>query len=319
MNRSNLTSNSSIPIQIDYLYNNLVTAGQIFILYCITVHIIYIGFVLCVKQLRKKSLFFINHSIVVNALFPLGSLVFQYVDTAAMPNKTLVTILCFIFEIYWPFSIYTRMYSILLIAVHRYLAVFRKHLFKKINSSTVLLIASVALIWFISLSLSFIDKYAFDTTYSVSYCLNGFSPNFLNSLLYALFYILFAMIFPTIAIITFYVLIYLRLRQNQSKINAVDHHKITEMRFANQFIIMCLIVVLALIGIIITGLRGVIPNFFSLFYYWRPVIRCYIMFTSSVFPIFSLVFNPFRRRVFHYFVTNNSVKIHLSNVNTVNA
>ena len=310
----NRTTNSTI----DPFSANLTIAAQVFVLYCIGVHLAYLVLLALVKDLRRKSLFFINHSVVANLLFPIGSVVFQYFDAskANSTNHAAVTILCSFFEIYWPFSIYTRMYSILLIALHRYLAVFNSNLFKRINKSNVFLFLPVASIWLLSLSLSFIFKYSFSTTYSTTFCLHGFSTIFINSLLNAIFYILFSMIFPAIAIVTLYIVIFMRLKQVGRKVSQPNSrvsiasdgtNSKSEMRFANQFILMCLVVVLTVCGISIFSLRGVIPNYFNIFYYWRPVIRCYIMFFSSLVPIFSFYFNPFRKRIFScYFMKRKS-------------
>ena len=296
----NTTTNSTSP-QIDVFLNNFSIANDVFAIYCVSVHLVYFILMLFIEELRTKPLFFINHSVVANLLYPIALLLFQFFDPSLLNDESTINVVCSIFEIYWPFTIYARMYSILLIAIHRYLAVFNSNLFNRINKSNRYLISLVALIWFVSISISLITKYAFSTTYSISYCLNGFSTSFVESLLYAMFYTLFAMILPSIAIVVIYILISLRLKRVAQRLSSPSIDlgpKKNEMQFANQFIIMCSAVVLSICGNIATGLKGVIPDFFDLFYYWRFVLRCYILFFTSLIPILAFCFNQFGRRIF---------------------
>jgi len=314
------------PAAQDLLYNNLIIASQVFVYFCVILHGVYFLLVIFAKDLRTRSLIFINHAVLANSFYPLGNLVFQYVDPTTMANHNLVNILCSFFEIFWPFSIYTRMFSILLIAIYRYIAVFKLDLFKKINDSYLYLYTPIAATWIISMALTLIFKYAFKTTYSLTNCLNGFSPIFINSLLNALFYIGLSLILPTMAIVVIYILIakklkklglYLNKNSRPEGLNVMNLSventsfsqgsatqgtisKKREMRFANQFILMCILVVLTICGIAIFSLRGVIPNYFTVMCYWRSVIRCYVMFFSAIIPVFSFYFNPCRRKIFNF-------------------
>lgn len=325
MNVSQNYSNSSvITSQPDILYNNLTLAGQVIVLFCNGVHLFYLILVIIFKDLRKRPMIFLNHAVFANALYPLASLVFQYVDPTKFTDKIMAQNMCSFFEIYWPFSIFTRMYAILLIAINRYIAVFKIELFKKIKDSNVYIVVSILSIWATAIAFAYISKFAFQTTYSLTFCLHGFSTVWINSLLNGIFYILFSMIFPCIAIIVIYVLIHKKLTTIGKRLSTVNTskrvsfapsdqsgrsvNKKREMKFANQFIIMCIIMTLSVCGTSVFGLRGVIPNYFNLFYYWRPVIRCYIMFFSSLIPIFSVYFNPLRKRVYSYFTSTSNAQ-----------
>lgn len=351
-NTTRLNTTTSRPLTtaaapvVDVFFNNLTTAGQVFVIYCNVVHLVYMLMVAVFPDLRKRPLLFINHAVFADWLFPAGSLVFQYFDPTLSTDKTLVTGVCSFFELYWPFSIFTRLYAILLIAIHRYLAVFRSETFKKINASNLYLSLPILAIWSFSLAISFVFKYAFKTTYSLTFCLHGFSTVWIDSLLNGLFFILFGIIFPGCAIVAIYVAIHYRLSLLGKKLqsNAVNEfakkpsqaqiitprssssngsnriNKQREMRFANQFILLCATVVLTVCGNSIFGLRGVIPNYFNLFYYWRPVIRCHIMFFSAFVPILSFYFNPLRKKMFrriHEVATNTQSSAQKNNNSSV--
>ena len=60
---------------------------------------------------------------------------------------------------------------------------------------------------------------------------------------------------------------------------------------------MCLVVVLNIGGISIYSIRAVVPNYFLVFYYWRYIVRCWILVMVSLVPILSLAFNPSIKRI----------------------
>lgn len=362
-NRSNTTRNatstnsSSSTAQPDILYENLIISAQVFVYFCVGMHLIYLILVVFFRELRTRPLVFINHAVFANSLYPLGNIVFFYVDPNIInpQNPQLVRILCSFFEIFWPFCIYLRMYSILLIALHRYLAVFRSDVFRRLNDSHLYLVISITVTWLISIAISFILKYAFNTSYTLTNCLYGFSSSFTNSLVSTLLNTLFSLVLPAIAIVVVYIIIARRLNQlgdqlvvrrnanaiidsgNSSRAENTNRtfmeqtsntnttsstggggrqvkiSKKKEMKFANQFILLCLLVVLTIMGIAIFSFRGVIPNYFNVMYYWRSVIRCYIMFFSTLVPIFAFYNNPSRNRLVSWIHGQTSSWINKSN------
>lgn len=338
---SNSSSNSTNRTTLtphDSLLANLTTSSQVFIYFCISSHLIFIIFVGFFSELRTRHLVFINHAVLANLLYPIGTFVFQYVDPNTMTNQQQTVVrLCSFFEIYWPFSIYLRMYSIVLIAVHRYLAVFWPDYFRKLNDSVLYLSVPIGFIWSISLAFTLVIKYAFRTTYSLTSCLSGFSTVFIDSLVSTLLYVSLSLIIPAIAIVTLYVIIWRRLNQlggqlGKSKIKivlttetnysnennvglnrtisivSVRINKRKEMKFANQFILLCSVVVLTIMGIAVFSFRTIIPNYFNVMYYWRPVIRCWIMFFSALVPIFSFYFNPSRHKIYNLIFCNKTIQ-----------
>lgn len=213
-----------------------------------------------------------------------------------------------------------RMFSILLIAVHRYIGVFKVDLFKRMNQSTLLLVLVILSTWIFAIILTIIDKYAFSTTYSITFCLDGFSPNWLFNLLYAIYFVVLSMFIPTIIIVTIYVLINRKLNELGQKLSTdvltIRTATVTstrglinqkrERRFAQQFILMCLVVVLNICGISIYSIRAVVPNYFLVFFYWRYIVRCWILVMVSLVPILSLAFNPSIKRITRSFALLSS-------------
>lgn len=294
-------NNSNIPraASQDTLLLGLMITTEILIYYSIVVHLIYFVLVALVKELRKKPLIYIHNAVLVSILYPLGILVFQYVNPAAINNRNFVTVLCSAFEYFWPVSVYMRMYSILLIAIHRYLAVFHLEVFKRVNNSVWIQLAPIAITWLVSFALTAINKYSLNTTYTITFCLDGFSPIWLNNLIYAVVFVTLSMIIPALMIFIIYFIISHKLRVLGLNLGGSVSNKTTsrpinqrrEQRFANQFVAMCIAVILNICGIATFSIRSLVPNYFVLFFYWRFVIRSFVLIMISLIPIISVVFN----------------------------
>lgn len=313
-----MPSKTDLP---DHIYISLMLINRLASYYCLFAHFVYLLLLLARRELRKRTLLFINHAVLASLFYPLAMLTLQQIHIPSLPDRKLSHLLCSAFEIFWPFGIYIRMYSILLIAIHRYMAVFHLKLFKRINDSHILLASPILLAWTLSIMLPLIAKSLFNTTYSNVYCLDGYSTNRISSAFYSVFYVVFSLVLPAISIISIYVSISLRLRRIGNRLNErnsavggktvvlVDGKHVRtmlflrptvrarELRFANQYILMCLIVILTICFISVFSLKGFIPNFFSVFYYWRPVIRTCILMLASMIPTLSFYFSPTRRRL----------------------
>lgn len=320
-----MTPKNDLP---DHIYISLMLINRLASYYCLFAHFVYLLLLLARPELRKRTLLFINHAVLASLFYPLAMLTLQQIHIPSLPDRKVSHLLCSAFEIFWPFGIYIRMYSILLIAIHRYMAVFHLKLFKRINNSRILLASPILLAWTLSITLPLVAKSLFNTTYSNVYCLDGYSTSRISSAFYSVFYVVFSLVLPTISIISIYVSISLRLRRIGNRLNERDcgggggkvvvlvdgkHVRTTlfqrptvrarELRFANQYILMCLIVILTICLISVFSLKGFMPNFFSVFYYWRPVIRTCILILASMIPTLSFYFSPTRRRLIKLILT----------------
>lgn len=332
----------------DRLYTTLMLINRAAAYYCVFAHVLFILLVCLLPELRKRTLLFINHAVVTSLFYPLAMFTLQQVNIPNLDDRTLAHRLCSLFEIFWPFGIYIRMYSIVLIAVHRYTAVFHIELFKRINDSRVCLAVSILAAWSLSILLPLTGKHLFNTTYSHVFCLDGYSSNRLNSLFYSLFFVIFSLVLPAISIVTIYASINARLRRIGNRLcgenmrlrnNNINNNKslsssttnslttstmltttttkrpkvivttkrsvlflkpavrASEIRFANQYVLMCLIVILTICFISVFSLKGVLPDFFRIFFYWRPVIRTCILLLASMIPTLSFYFSPAKKKL----------------------
>ena len=90
-------------------------------------------------------------------------------------------------------------------------------------------------------------------------------------------------------------------RTNESSTNPIkkdDRNIKKQERFANQFILMCLILVACGIVHAVFSSRALIPNYFNVLYYWRPVLKTYLMLAISFVPFISLYYHPGRSKFF---------------------
>lgn len=284
-------------------------------IFCLLVHFAYFLLVFLCHELRVKSYLFVNHAVLSNSLVLMAALITSFIDPKTT-FQSFVPIVCPIFEIYWPFSIYLRSYSIVLIAIHRYIAVFRTNLFHRINSSTLFYLSGILLVWAISLGFPFINKFMFNTTYSLFYCTDGFSSSMYNRLFYSIFTIFFAIIIPSPIIVSIYVMIIRKLRKTRSKLNEINEtmneenverrisfigssgsNRQREAKFAKQFICMLIVVVLLFFVMLFLGMKNVWSMSYFISLHWLiTVFRCFAGIVSTFIPIFSIYFNPSRKR-----------------------
>lgn len=220
MNRNNSNSSNggnqsttTVTAPFDSLFNGLTQTNFVFIYTCLAIHLAFFILMVIMPDLRKRTLIFINHAVFTSLFYPCCMLSLQYVPVT-YPQ------MCWFFEIFWPFSVYIRMYSVMLIAVHRYLGVFKIDLFKKMNSSYWYLSIPIVFAWLISVTFTLATKYIFKTTYSPTFCLDGIAATYVDSLLYNIFYVVLAMVFPALIIVLIYMLIFGKLKTVSNNLNS---------------------------------------------------------------------------------------------------
>jgi hypothetical protein len=335
----NVTNSSVIESAPDRLLAALSFLDNLVRCYSIFIHLIFFVVLVFSKKLHTRELLYVNHCTIVNSFYSFMFFFYMFSDRPNFPDQTLNSILCSMSEIAWPFSHFIRMYSILLIAAYRFLAVFKMNIYKKVNDSIISLIIPIGLVWIISLGIPISLKKIFGTISSRIFCSDGNSDSQMTIIFYVCFHYLFVMIIPSVCIITIYILIILKLKKLHKKVNkrgqmTIDVEQsisiyrtnmqrvrnnsleITQSanftnaskpkgepttkkhrKFANQFIIMCCCVLAISFVTAIFSLRNVIENYATLFVYWRPVLRVYILCTLSIIPLISLYFHPDRARL----------------------
>ena len=364
---NNISVYSTIVQPYDHLYDVLITIDQVIRYYGVIVHFIFIIILVFSKKLHSKTLVYLNHATITNSFYCVIVFGYTFGDHPSFQNEKINEILCYASEIIWAFAIYIRMYSILLIAVYRYLAVFKMSLYRKINRSYTNLIIPIFVVWAISIGFPLISKYSFNTTSSYIFCLDGFSDSFLNAILYFVFNYTFMIVIPSCSVFFIYIRIIRKLKsiddkikfknnkknlnnnengngnltsyfdnsrpnqvslkqeaenpitieairtnldiitvESSSQIKATttiskedrkyfDLYNFKHLRHANQFILMFSSLISTAFVHGLFSIRTLLPDYFVIFYYWRPVLRIYIIIAISFVPIISLYFHPLRK------------------------
>jgi hypothetical protein len=303
MNFSGAPNSTSVVATVDYVGNTLMLIDQISRFYSLAMHLICFSMQMASPKTRTRTYLYLNHAIFTNGFFVLLFVIYIYQSVPNYADQSLNNILCEIASVFFIFAIYISSFSVLLIAIYRYLAVFKQNLFKKLNTSILYLTPPLLIVWIASLGLPLISKFSFQTTYAAVYCLDGNSSVYLNVIFYSMFNGFFSVLIPSAVILVIYVLILRKLISLKNKLKTDDSStKNTEAnsrkslkkeeRFANQFKIMGLSVVSR--GIILTyfSLKTVIPNYF-LMVYLRTILRSIVFMSFSMVPTISIYYHPF--------------------------
>ena len=306
MNESTSTSKISNSTQppIDYVNIVLNNINIIVAIITLVLHLVYFIIVIFSDELKKRTYLYANHAIAASIFYPILMTIYLFISYPNTADPNLNRILCTLTEIGWVFTKYIRMYSILLIALYRYLAVFYIKWYKKINDSNVLLISPLIIVWVISIFCPIVSKLIFQTDVSPSMCLDGNSQSFGMTLGYFFFNYTIMIFAPAVSILFIYVWITRKLNsmsskfhtptgsktlQNGSYVIQVENHshgksqttstrvelsqnghsshkieKKKEKRFANQFLILCTFMIFTVLGFTVLQLRNIIPGYFTL-------------------------------------------------------
>jgi hypothetical protein len=312
----------------------------------VIVHLSYLAAVFRIKKLRKKSYIFINNFMFANFAY---CSIYIFTIKNEKPNFSydyLNHALCTIASIIWPIFKFTRFYSILLVSIHRFIAVFYISLFKTINSSKQNIIICISFVWLLAISLFFITKYLFDTTYGVNNCHDGYSEELIDSLSYYFVTTLLGTAIPTILVVVLYILIYKKLTKIYQKLSGNDElrshnnifnkreslsidnvkplvlhnlrkcqkmtkkscikspnasstsssqtttitSKTTQSKFANQFLMINLFLVISFSASSISGMRNIKDSFNYDYYILIKIMRIINILSCNLIPIFSLMY-----------------------------
>lgn len=217
-NQSQQWSNvSSIPVlRMDFV-NFLDNTTRSFSL---IIHTIYFIIVFThSKQMIQLSLFHMHH---VNIIGFMSALHYSMWINSVQPqfaDPILNRVFCSMAETAFAVFKFTRAYSILGLALYRVLAVFKLNMYKRVCESYSFTALSTALIWLCGIVVFLIGKYAVNTQPGPILCIDGSSPNQLNSILYYTITTLLGLFFPIIVVIVAYVAISKRLNVIASRLN----------------------------------------------------------------------------------------------------
>ena len=214
---SNIT-NSTKPF-IDYVNIALTNISFSVNVITLALHLVYFVIIIFSEELKKRTFLYANHAILASIFYPMFMTIYTYITYPNTADPNINRILCTVSEIGWIFSNYIRMFSILLIALYRTLAVFKITWYKKINESYVLLISPLIIIWIISIGCPIAAKFIFETGVSPSLCLDGYSLSPGLTLGYFFFNYTIMTFAPAVLIVVIYVRITRKLNSMSSIFN----------------------------------------------------------------------------------------------------
>ena len=102
-------------------------------------------------DLQNRTLIFVNHANLIKFLFNLHYLLYLNFVHPNFNDERLSQTLCFISEVVWALLKIIRPYSVALIAVFRFIAVFKLNLFKFINKTNSYFILSFVVVYFVTI------------------------------------------------------------------------------------------------------------------------------------------------------------------------
>lgn len=317
-------SNSTSPALTDEFFRALIIVEGVVKFLALSTNVAYILIVLRTKKMREKTLLYLNHAAVTNIFYLFILFIYTFGDRPATSMPDLNQALCSISELFWPFSNYIRAYSILLIAVYRYLATFHMNAFKLLNESTTILVSPILAVWFVCIVVPVSLKYSFNTRPSMYMCLDGNSSVYVDTILYFALNFLFMVMVPSALTMLIYVKIMRRLTAIKLRLwtSTVDETMGTDTtvsnglstlgrrnrdrRFAKQFALMCVSMILSAGLLALIWMRNVVPDYWDIFHYWRPIFRLLISISVSFIPVISIYFNPNRKRIFSQLIKFSS-------------
>lgn len=169
----NSTSNNT---SVDWFLETMTIVDNAFRYAGLTINGLYFILVLLLKQLQKSTLLYVHHASFANSFMLVLLAGYIFGPAPHFANQTANLTLCYMSEFLWCFQYYLRTYSILLLAIYRYIAVYKVNLYKKLNSSMCYMLLPLVIIYATSIVFPVVSKFAFRTTYSpYLYCLDGYS------------------------------------------------------------------------------------------------------------------------------------------------
>lgn len=243
-------------------------------------------------------------------------------DQPTFSIKFLNEFFCTLSEVLWAVTKYARAYSILTVAVFRYIGVTQLTLYKKLTTVKYTTI-SILINWLIASLVYLISKYATNTTYGTIYCYDGYSSNTQQSLNYFLLTSSFGYALPLVLVTLFYALIQFKLVKLSKHLNHIEKHSRVKMatqeadestgqrdfkrntehkssvkshkkekKLAHQFIIINGLEFCSMIFFMMLSLNNLFPNLNYNFYFLRQWFRIVNLFFQTSIPVSSLLFHP---------------------------
>lgn len=194
-------SNGSISAEILKYAEILVRVG------CLTTHLTYFVVLINIKKLRTQTHFFMHHMNLVGLLYVVHHMFYFYYSHPINMDPETSNLLCTLSEIFWGMLKYLRPYSLVLLAIYRYIAITNVRTFKIINQSSYMIVSSVIILWTMAFVIFMVMKISFSTTYEFYNCLDGYAINWHSLINYYVFTTFFAELVPFVLIFVMTIII----------------------------------------------------------------------------------------------------------------
>lgn len=237
------------------------------------VHILYFAFVIFRKdsELRQRSFLILHNVNITTFLVSLVCAVYIPHSAPTFSNPTVNIIMCLLTEMFWMWIKYARVLALVLLAVYRYIACKNVKLYQRISSNSTNILVLIFLVWVISLVIPAVIKFSLSTTYSIYFCVDGFSTLHFNvSISYYIVNTTLSSIIPTILIFVIYKQVYSKLKEQAAKTGSPNGGSSKKVRaFANQFVVLNVITSIStLFATFIDFLNVVAVSFIFLFIFF---------------------------------------------------
>ncbi|RNA15627.1 hypothetical protein BpHYR1_018239 [Brachionus plicatilis] len=191
----------------------------------VLIHFIYIYFMFRVKKFRNISYFYMHFVIIISLLYCLHYAFYIGTGGPSFGSLQLNLLFCYISEQMWSILRYLRALSILLLAMYRLFAVHNINLYKKMNSGLGFIYMTMGASVIFSIILTFVLKYALNTTYSVYFCSPGYSNSVREMIISFVLNVIISNVVPTTLNLIAYLKIVSKLkvtRQSLDKANILE-------------------------------------------------------------------------------------------------
>lgn len=259
------------------------------------------------KETKKLSYFHVHHINFIGLLQAVLVAAWSFTPYLSFESIILNSILCYFSEILYGTLKNARAYAMMILALFRFIAVFKINLYKKISNSWYFLFVSALFSWVGSFLLFFIAKYSTGST-SSRICVDGFNAD--QNMLYAYFssMSILGFIIPSLIVFIIYFLIQNELKQKSKRIAAPESSTTTandsktvrkrnkkEKRLLVQLLLINMLKIMSFVMIFfLTMPRSV---FFSDPYSiacFSGTLSCLNSFSLAAIPVIKIYFHPIK-------------------------
>ena len=321
MNSSSFLTNSSI---FQYLYATNYADCVVRVL-ALGIHILYVLLVIYFKDLRNRLLLYVHHVNFTSLLYCLIYVLYINSDYPNFKDAALNQVLCSINELAWISLRFLREYSLFLLAIYRYLSVYKIETHRRLTNNLTIKIGLIMAVWSCSIGIGLGTKYIFGTTYSKMFCFDGNSDSPYISFGYTVTIIFLSFVLPCSGTIILHAKIIKKLHKNTrnlnkhvgqdgpdnlQKINLFFHRNVMKLRpktnikkhsIAHQLKILNMLTIvdavfssLVFVQLKLEGFFDMNEDFTIYEFFLQPVFRMFYLLAQAAFPVVSIWYGPLK-------------------------